>query len=90
MKLDFEYGHGLMSAELPDNTDVFIPGTTVPDPDYIPEDKLEDAYLESLRNPIGMKPLSERPSPAQRWSSSCPTGSRAASSPPATARSASS
>ena len=59
MKLDFEYGHGLMSAELPDNTDVFIPGTTVPDPDYIPEDKLEDAYLESLRNPIGMKPLSE-------------------------------
>ena len=59
MKLDFEYGHGLMSAELPDNTDVFIPGTTVPDPDYIPEDKLEAAYLESLRNPIGMKPLSE-------------------------------
>ena len=32
MKLDFEYGQGLMSAELPDNTDVFIPGTTVPDP----------------------------------------------------------
>ena len=59
MKLDFEYGHGLMSAELPDNTDVFIPGTTVPDPACIPEDKLEDAYLESLRNPIGMKPLSE-------------------------------
>lgn len=29
MKLDFEYGNGLMSAELPDNTDVFIPGTTV-------------------------------------------------------------
>ena len=25
MKLDFEYGHGKMSAELPDNTDVFIP-----------------------------------------------------------------
>ena len=23
MKLDFEYGHGLMSANLPDNTDVF-------------------------------------------------------------------
>ena len=57
MKLDFEYGHGLMSAELPDNTDVFIPGTTVPDPDYIPEDKLEAAYLESLRNPIGMKSI---------------------------------
>ena len=56
MKLDFEYGHGLMSAELPDTTDVFIPGTTVADPACIPEDKLEKAYLESLHNPIGMKP----------------------------------
>ena len=56
MKLDFEYGHGLMSAELPDNTDVFIPGATVADPPCIPEDKLEEAYLESLRHPIGMKP----------------------------------
>ena len=32
MNLQFEYGHGLMNAELPDNTDVFIPGVTVPDP----------------------------------------------------------
>ncbi len=30
MKLEFEYGQGLMAAELPDNTDVFIPGVTVP------------------------------------------------------------
>ena len=29
MKLDFEYGEGVMSANLPDNTDVFIPGVTV-------------------------------------------------------------
>ena len=29
MKLSFEYGAGLMAAELPDNTDVFIPGETV-------------------------------------------------------------
>lgn len=41
MKLEFEYGQGLMAAELPDNTDVFIPGETVKDPDYIPEDKLK-------------------------------------------------
>ena len=34
--LQFEYGHGLMNASLPDNTDVFIPGVTVPDPPYIP------------------------------------------------------
>ncbi len=29
---DFEYGAGTMGAELPDNTDVFIPGVTVEDP----------------------------------------------------------
>ena len=38
MKLEFEYGHGFMSAELPDNTDVFIPGETVPDPPCLPQD----------------------------------------------------
>ena len=26
MNLNFEYGHGFMKAELPDNTDIFIPG----------------------------------------------------------------
>ena len=29
MRLEFEYGHGIMEAQLPDNTDVFIPGETV-------------------------------------------------------------
>ena len=38
MILDFEYGHGLMSASLPDSTDVFIPGETVPDPACLPQD----------------------------------------------------
>ena len=57
MKIDFEYGQGTMSAELPGNTDIFIPGETVKDPDYIPEDKLEEAYLESLAHPIGMPTL---------------------------------
>lgn len=41
MKVSFEYGHGLMTAELPDSTDIFIPGETVPDPPYIPEDQIE-------------------------------------------------
>ncbi len=59
MKLDFEYGQGLMSAQLPDTTDVFIPGTTVPDPAYIPFDQIEEETLKSLRNPIGMPPLSQ-------------------------------
>lgn len=59
MKLSFEYGHGLIAANLPDNTDVFIPGETIPDPPFIPEDFLEEKTLESLRNPIGMEPLTK-------------------------------
>ncbi len=59
MELYFEYGHGQMRAELPENTDVFIPGVTVPDPPFIEEGKLKDAYMESLRHPVGMPPLSE-------------------------------
>ena len=59
MKLQFEYGHGFVNAELPDSTEVFIPGETVADPPYIPEDQLEAKTLESLRNPIGMEPLTK-------------------------------
>jgi hypothetical protein len=59
MKLEFEYGKGTMAADLPENTDVFIPGVTVADPPCIPEDKIEEATLRSLRNPIGMEPLSK-------------------------------
>ena len=59
MRIDFEYGTGVMGAELPDElTDVFIPGKTVPDPPYIPEDLVEEKTRESVRNPIGMEPLS--------------------------------
>ena len=59
MKLDFEYGNGFMSANLPDNTDIFIPGETVPDPECLPQDwdSLYKATLESIRHPIGMEPL---------------------------------
>ena len=61
MKLDFEYGHGLMSAVLPDSTKVFIPGETVPDPPCLPQDwdSLYAATLESIRHPMGMQPLRE-------------------------------
>lgn len=59
MKLSFEYGHGMMDAQLPDNTDIFIPGETVADPPCIPESELEERTLQSLRNPIGMEPLSK-------------------------------
>ena len=59
MKLDFEYGQGTVSASLPEWTDVFIPGVTVPDPPCISEDRIEEETLRSLRNPVGMPPLSE-------------------------------
>jgi len=61
MKLEFEYGQGLMCAELPDSTDVFIPGVTVPDPECLPQDwdSLYSATLKSIRNPIGMPTLTD-------------------------------
>ena len=56
MKVSFEYGQGMVDAVLPDSTDIFIPGETVPDPPCIPEDKLEEETLKSIRNPMGMPP----------------------------------
>ena len=58
-KLQFEYGHGFMEANLPDNTDIFVPGETVPDPEYIPFDKIEEVTRKSILNPIGLPPISE-------------------------------
>lgn len=60
MNLNFEYGHGFMKAELPDNTDIFIPGETVADPPHIPEELLIEKTLYSIRNPIGMEPISKQ------------------------------
>jgi len=57
MKLGFEYGHGLMEADLPDNTDIFIPGETVADPPYLKNP--EEITREAILNPIGMPPISE-------------------------------
>ena len=61
MNLQFEYGHGLMNATLPDTTDVFIPGQTVADPPCLPQDwdSLYAATLDSIRHPIGMPTLTE-------------------------------
>ena len=59
MNLQFEYGNGLMNATLPDDTEVFIPGKTVPDPPCIPDLQIEERTLASIRNPIGMPPVSE-------------------------------
>lgn len=57
MELAFEYGQGMMKAQLPDTTDVFIPGLTVPDPPSIPLDRIAEKTRESLQNPVGMEPL---------------------------------
>ena len=67
MKLDFEYGNGLMSAELPDGTDVFIPGETVADPPCLPQDwdSLYHETLKSIRNPLGMPALRELAGPGK-------------------------
>ncbi|MCD8103851.1 MAG: nickel-dependent lactate racemase [Lachnospiraceae bacterium] len=61
MRLELEYGYGKIGAELPDTTDVFIPGETVADPPCLPQDwdSLYEATLQSIRNPIGMPPLAE-------------------------------
>ncbi len=62
MKLDFEYGQGTMSANLPDNTDIFIPGETVPDPASACRrtgTRLYAETIKSIRNPIGMQTLTE-------------------------------
>ena len=57
MNVEFEYGHGTMTADLPDTADVFIPGETVPDPPHIPEAEIYERTRESVRSPIGMEPL---------------------------------
>ena len=65
MKLEFEYGPGTMQTNLPDNTDIFIPGDTVSDPRCLPQDwdSLYSATQKSIREPIGMLPLCELAKP---------------------------
>ena len=38
---------------------MFIPGETVADPEYIPENKLIEETRKSILNPIGMEPISK-------------------------------
>lgn len=62
--VEFEYGQGVMTAELPDSADVFVPGETVPDPPYL--ENPEEATRESILNPIGMAPIAEQASPGSK------------------------
>ena len=56
-KIAFEYGQGIMEAELPDSTEIFVPGETVADPACLAD--AEEATRESILKPIGMPPISE-------------------------------
>ena len=56
-KVAFEYGQGLMEASLPENTDVFIPGETIPDPPFLAD--AEAATRQSVLNPVGMPAIAE-------------------------------
>ena len=57
--VEFEYGQGVMTAELPDSADIFVPGETVKDPPFIPQGRLVEETRRSIRDPIGMKPIAE-------------------------------
>ncbi len=53
----FEYGQGVMPAELPDDARIFVPGETVPDPPPLADPIA--ATKAAIRRPIGMPPISE-------------------------------
>lgn len=57
-KVEFEYGGGFMTAELPDSADIFIPGETVKDPEALADPV--SATRDSILNPIGMPPIAEQ------------------------------
>jgi hypothetical protein len=55
--VQFEYGEGLMPAELPDDADVFIPGETVADPPFLRD--VTTATRQSILTPLGMPPIAK-------------------------------
>ncbi len=63
-RVDFEYGEGTMSAQLPDDTAIFVPGETVPDPPYLRD--VEAATRESIQHPLGMPPIPELVGPGSK------------------------
>jgi len=57
--VELEYGQGTMAAVLPDSADIYVPGETVPDPPFIPDDKIVEETRSSILNPIGMPPITD-------------------------------
>ncbi len=62
--VNFEYGEGVMPAELPDSAQVFVPGETVPDPPILVDPA--GATLASILNPVGMPRISRLVGPGSR------------------------
>ena len=63
-KVDLEYGYGVMTAELPDSTDIFVPGETVPDPPVL--DDVYQATRQSVLQPVGMPPIADLVGPGAK------------------------
>jgi len=57
MKVSFEYGTGLMDANLPEETDLFVPGETTQDPPFLQD--VVASTRESILHPLGMEPISK-------------------------------
>mgnify|MGYP001073369384 CR=1 FL=1 len=55
--VSFEYGEGMMEAQLPDSAEVFVPGETVPDPPCAADPIA--ITREAILHPIGMPPIAQ-------------------------------
>lgn len=68
--VQFEYGEGTLTAELPNSAEIFIPGETVADPPYLRD--VQAATRQSILNPIGMPPIAELVGPGSKVTISFP------------------
>jgi lactate racemase len=68
--VQFEYGEGYLSADLPDSAEIFIPGETIPDPPYLAD--VEQATRQAIINPYGMPPIAELVGPGAKVTISFP------------------
>ncbi len=64
MLVELEYGDGTVSAELPDSTDVFVAGETVPDPPFLSDPWA--ATREAMDHPLGMPTIRDSVGPGSR------------------------
>jgi nickel-dependent lactate racemase len=68
--VQFEYGQGAITAELPESAEIFIPGETIPDPPYLQD--VETTTRDSILSPIGMPPIAQLAGPGANVTISFP------------------